>query len=591
IIQLDHDFNERAIGRNPSQFIEGFNSFLLFETIAAKAQCLEQRLGKNTSESERNQAVNTYRSALSLADHIEKVFDTEEARLFALKKIVPVQQRAVSLLVQLYEQTQKETYLEEAFRRCEQSKAAVLFIGQKENESKANTGIPDSLLQRERNLKFTLSQLFVRIDRATEDAEISRLRTDIRDTKLALSRMADQLHDYPEYYRKKFGADTIDLRFLRRQVLDRKTALLSFFQTEETTYTFVLTRNELRFHRIPNDRVFQKQLTSLVTALRSAIPGEDYLAEPQAQYLYRRLIEPLAKYLADKTSLIIIPHNDLTQLSFDVLENEQQQYLLEQFDITYQYSASFLRPESKPLLVPNQMLAVAPFNVTGLGNGMGVLPASELEVSGLKGMKLTNQNATKTRFLQLARQASIIHLATHAIANNDRPDQSYIAFAPQPNAENKLYAHELQYGILDKVKLVFLSACETASGQLIRGEGVMSLSRALSYAGCPNLITSLWKAEDNATAYISRQFYTHLDEGNTVSRSLQLAKLDLLQNSQYAQFHAPPYWSHLVFVGSPPEHKSTGLLWLLAGISGVLVLIGWRFRQNSAQKKITVSIQ
>ncbi len=594
IIQLDHDFNDRAIGRNPSQFVEGFNSFLLFETIAAKAQCLERMLGKNASEAERNQAVNTYRSALSLADHIEKVFDTEEARLFALKKIVPVQQRAVSLLVQLYEQTRQETYLEEAFRRCEQSKAAVLFIGQKENESKANTGIPDSLLQRERNLKFTLSQLFLRVDRATTDAEISKLRTEIRDTKLALSRMADRLHDYPEYYRKKFGADTIDLDFLRRQVLDRKTALLSFFQTEETTYTFVLTRNDLLFHRIPNDRVFQKQLTRLVTALRSAVPGEDYPAEPQAQYLYRRLIKPAAKYLADKTSLIIIPHNDLTQLPFDVLENEQQQYLLEQFDITYQYSASFLRPESKPLLLPNQMLSVAPFNITGLGNGMGVLPASELEVSGLKGIKLTNQNATKARFLQLARQASIIHLATHAIANNDRPDQSYIAFAPQLNAENKLYAHELQYGILDKVKLIFLSACETASGQLIRGEGVMSLSRALSYAGCPNLITSLWKAEDNATAYISRQFYTHLDDGNTIARSLQLAKLDLLGNSQYAQFHAPPYWSHLVFVGSPPEQNSTGLPWLLAGLIGVLAVFGWnfwKFRKREAQKKITVSIQ
>ncbi len=271
IIQLDHEFNEPAIGRNPSQFIEGFNSFLLFEAIAAKAHCLERMLTQRASEADVQKAANTYRSALALAGHIEKVFDNEESRLFALKKILPVQQRAVALLIRLHEQTQRESYLEEAFRQCEQSKAAVLYIGRKENESKANTGIPDSLLQRERNLKFTLSRLFMRIDKATSDVEIARLRSDVRDAKLALSRMADRLHDYPEYYRKKFGADTIDLHFLRHKVLNRKTALLSFFQTDATTYTFVLTRKGLQYHKTPNDTIFRKQLTCLVTALRTAV--------------------------------------------------------------------------------------------------------------------------------------------------------------------------------------------------------------------------------------------------------------------------------------------------------------------------------
>ena len=592
IIQLDHEFNEPAINRNPSQFLEGFNSFLLFETIAAKAHCQEQMLTNKASETDIQKAANTYRSALALAGHIEKVFDTEESRLFALKKILPVQQQAITLLIRLHEQTHQESYLEEAFRQSEQSKAAVLYIGRKENESKANTGIPDSLLQRERNLKFTLSQLFMRIDRTTNDVEIAQIRTGIRDANLALSRIADRLHDYPEYYRKKFGADTIDLHFLRHTVLNRKTALLSFFQTDATTYTFVLTRNGLQYHKTPNDATFRKQLVSLVTALRTAVPGERYPADQQAQFIYKSLIKPLEGLLSDYNSLIIIPHDELTQLSFDALEDGQNRYLLERFDITYQYAASFLRPESKPTLLPEQVLAVAPFTLKGLhGDGiLGILPASGQELKYLKGVNLANGEATKSRFLQLAKQASIIHLATHAIANNEFPAQSYIAFAPQQNNDDKLYAHELQYGILGQVKLIFLSACETASGQLVRGEGVMSLSRALSYAGCPNLITSLWKAEDNATAYISQRFYEHLDEGNSVARSLQLAKLDLLHNSQYAQFHSPQYWSHLVFVGSPSEAESISWLWILAGITGIFLISGaiWK---KLGQKKITVIVQ
>jgi CHAT domain-containing protein len=580
IIQLDNDFNESDISRNPGQFLEGFNSFSLFEALAAKAICSGKMLAQNSSEADMNTTANTYRSALALADHIEKVFDTEEARLFALKKIVPVQQQAVALLIRLYEQTRQETYLEEAFRRSEQSKAAVLYIGRRENENKANTGIPDSLLQRERNLMFTLSQLFMRIEKATTNAQLTKLQNDVRDTKLALSRLSDRLQDFPDYYHKKFGADTINIDFLRRKVLNRHTALLSFYQTDETIYTFALTQNNLHYYKTPSDVRFRQQLSTLINRLRMAVPGETYSADRQAQFVYNRLIKPVEADLAGLSSLILIPHNDLSQLSFEVLEDSEQRYLLERFDITYQYSASFLRPEPKLSLQPKEVLAVAPFSKAGLGGSLGILPASEKEVGELKGAKLTNGEATKTRFLTMAKQASVIHLATHAIANNNLPTQSYIAFAAEPHTENKLYAHELQYGVLNQVKLIFLSACETASGQLIRGEGVMSLSRSLSYAGCPNLVTSLWKAEDKATAYISQQFYSHLNEGNSIARSLQLAKLDLLHNREFAQFHAPPYWSHLLFIGSPAEQQPALWPWLLAGLVLVLAVVGWQLRQR-----------
>ncbi|MEO0333951.1 MAG: CHAT domain-containing protein, partial [Bacteroidota bacterium] len=128
-----------------------------------------------------------------------------------------------------------------------------------------------------------------------------------------------------------------------------------------------------------------------------------------------------------------------------------------------------------------------------------------------------------------------------------------------------------------------LSACETATGKMVNGEGIMSLSRAFAYAGCPNLITSLWKAEDNATAYLSERFYQYLSEGHSIAEALRQAKLDLLDNPQLAQFHAPTYWSHLVFVGTPHTSRSSSpLLWLYGslGFIAFLALFGWmRFRR------------
>lgn len=575
IVQLHYSFNQLAIDRNPQRFSEGSNYFLLFESLAAKAMCLEQLLKQKNSPKNLAVTLDTYRSVLNLTMHIQKTLDTEESRLFMVQKAFPVHQRAVSLLISVYEQTKDERYLEEAFRRSEQSKAAVLYIGRKENESKATTGIPDSLLRQERNLRFSLSQLFVQIDQTTEPKKLAQIQTAIRDRELALSRLTDRLHDFPEYYRKKFGADTIDLNFLRRKVLSPRTALLSYFQTERITFAFLLTRKGLIYRAIPTDTVFRQTMTRFVASLRMVVPGAGYQGGPTAQYLYRRLIKPFSEELDEYTSLVIVPHNDLAQLSFETLEDDQQQYLVEQFDVTYQYSVSFLRPENNLTLRTEGILSVAPFINPIAGNLFGQLPASEQEIKDLGGTKLTDTSATKLNFLQKAQQASVIHLATHAIANDQEPSRSFIAFFPQRNREDKLYAHELQYGFLAQAQLIFLSACETASGQLVRGEGMMSLSRAFSYAGCSNLITSLWKAEDYATAYISSQFYEHLRRGHSVARSLQLAKIDLLQNARYAQFHSPQYWSHLVFIGSPAEVSDSFTIWEWLVVGVLSIITGW----------------
>src|ERR1041385_508618 len=106
------------------------------------------------------------------------------------------------------------------------------------------------------------------------------------------------------------------------------------------------------------------------------------------------------------------------------------------------------------------------------------------------------------------------HLATHAIVSNDEPLNSFIAFYPSndPN-DYRLYAREIYNMDLDSTELVILSACETGTGKLVKGEGLMSLSRAFAYAGCPNIITSLWKAEDKATSFITRRLHVYLDKG------------------------------------------------------------------------------
>jgi CHAT domain-containing protein len=101
----------------------------------------------------------------------------------------------------------------------------------------------------------------------------------------------------------------------------------------------------------------------------------------------------------------------------------------------------------------------------------------------------------------------------------------------------------------------------------VKGEGLMSLSRAFAYAGCPNIITSLWKAEDKATAFITQRLHVYLDKGFAKDKALQQAKLDLLKDADIdPRFKTPNYWAHLIYIGDHEfYHNSSNWWWIAVG--------------------------
>ena len=101
----------------------------------------------------------------------------------------------------------------------------------------------------------------------------------------------------------------------------------------------------------------------------------------------------------------------------------------------------------------------------------------------------------------------------------------------------------------------------------------MSLSRAFSYAGCPAVVTSLWKADDAATAFITQRLHQYLKEGRLTDEALQLAKLDYLQSDQFeSRKKTPAYWAHLVLIGNNGQlyRKNYAPYWLLAAVAGLI---------------------
>jgi len=131
--------------------------------------------------------------------------------------------------------------------------------------------------------------------------------------------------------------------------------------------------------------------------------------------------------------------------------------------------------------------------------------------------------------------------------------------------EYKLYASDLYLHQLN-ADLAILNACETGTGELYKGEGVMSLSRAFTYAGCPSLMMSLWSIYEGSSANILEIFLKNLKKGNSKDVALRQAKLDYLANTSTIYSH-PNYWAGLVLTGNTNamefKHPLNGFWWIL----------------------------
>lgn len=145
----------------------------------------------------------------------------------------------------------------------------------------------------------------------------------------------------------------------------------------------------------------------------------------------------------------------------------------------------------------------------------------------------------------------IIHFATHGILNNMHPELSGLVlslFDRQGQALNGfLQLHDI-YQLRLNADLVMLSACQTALGKDVKGEGLIGLTRGFMYAGSPRVVASLWKVDDEATAELMKRFYQFMlgEEHLPASAALRQAQL-AIKNEQ--RWQAPYYWAAFVLQG------------------------------------------
>ncbi|HEX7313013.1 MAG TPA: CHAT domain-containing protein [Pyrinomonadaceae bacterium] len=147
-------------------------------------------------------------------------------------------------------------------------------------------------------------------------------------------------------------------------------------------------------------------------------------------------------------------------------------------------------------------------------------------------------------------QYRIVHFATHGLLNSENPELSGVIlsrFDESGRPQDGFLASYEIYNLNLPAELVVLSACQTALGKDVRGEGLVGLTRGFMYAGARRVVASLWKVDDSATAELMGQFYREmLGKGLRPADALRAAQLHMWQQPRW---RSPYFWAAFTLQG------------------------------------------
>jgi CHAT domain-containing protein/tetratricopeptide (TPR) repeat protein len=511
-----------------------------------------------------------------------------------------------------------------AFSSAERMKASSVFDRLSDQFAKENSLVPDSLTELERSLNYSITshneKLFnLRRSDNPDQTEIASIDSTLFQLKKQRDELSQHIEkNYNDYFNLKYANSTVSISEIQKN-LNSNEVLIEYVLNETgiipELYAFCISGSYIGFHQIEIDSSFVYSVEKTFRFISNPAylftrndNSKEYCVA--AHHLYQKLVEPFTDIIQNK-KLTIIPDGKLSYLPFDALLTEmpdttgkvmfnQLPYLIKSHTVNYAYSANLLfKFGNQQRKAKNRLLAFAPeykSDTVMFENERLILtplPGIQREVDlisdEIRTKLFKGDDATELNFRKFSKNHDILHLAMHAFINDSLPAFSRFAFAQnhEETPENDGWLNTADIYNLDlTARLTVLSACNTGTGNLRKGEGVMSLARGFLYAGCPTIVMTLWEVEDNAGTKIMSSFYQNLKKGRSTDEALRLAKLKYLEAANPRMGH-PHYWLGYVSIGnSKPLFRSYdfyffGLLIIaLAAISADQLI-----RMKKARKK------
>ena len=554
------------------------------------------------------QAAHAYTLAATLLDHLRAdVPGTEQGKLTrgaAHTLLVPARVRLAATLFGL---SGSAGDLHGAFAAVEQGRGRVFLETLARARSSRVGGVPDNLLEMERDLRDRIRGMETRIGResvrplAQREADLlPRLYDDLQAERDKLARLAGRLRkEYPRYAALQHP-QPCTLEEARACLADNEVAVLFGVGRKESSAVVVQKRpapgdrgQGIAVVRLPGSDVLAPKLRTLAD---EEVLKSDSRCRQLGTELHALLLKPLSKHIRNK-NLVLAPDDVLWELPFELLvegrgKDEEGKYLIEGRQIRYTPSMTALHllgqwekarkapPEplwalGDPVFGKNDTRARGDLHEKTRallerytarrqgGPSWPRLPATGAEVRAIGDLfgaskEVVTGVRAREKVLKTALDDGVLarkrylHLATHGILGSGRglPPSLILSLVGNDGTEQLggandgfLTMAEVTYLKLN-ADLVVLSACQTARGELVPSEGFLGLTRSFLYAGSRGVVCSLWRVDDERTAAFMKAMYGRLKEGKSSAQALALARRQLIAEEQ-----APFYWAPFILIG------------------------------------------
>jgi len=578
-------FNESKIQLNPTMNDVSLNLWQL-RLLQIKAEALVNLANGEKVKNEKinylSISLNTINLAIEMTNSIRVDYQDVETRLVFNEKQKNVFVAALETALKLYDLSGERSYLYLAYQTTQQCKANELKYEIAKNISYSDNEIPDSLRNIENKLQQDIAAYanLVRNEQALAKPDTSKIAF-WKDQQFDLNRVLEKSTEqtekkYPRFIDKIKRGNIIGIETIQAYLKPDDSLIEYLFSEKDEKgcrklYEFVITPKDLICHTELVDSTMSANFSQLKDRLlNQATKGNGLANYNQLNQLlfdaYHILIQPLKKYFAGK-QLIIIPDDDISYLPFDAfltawnlkkksINYAELSFLISDYSISYAYSTNTLWNNQLKSQIRPRVVGIAPDYsnlVLADGKKYSALKSNTREIESIlnnfDGTVLKAGEATINNFKLNMNSGAVLHLAMHAELDTLHSGSSSLIFTPDiKNAGSyRLYNYEIGQMNINS-PMVVLSACNTGSGKLYSGEGLMSLARNFVLAGVPSVIETLWPIEDIAGSKIMGSFYKYLSQGKPKNVALRQAKLDYI-NTTSPSFVDPRFWAAYTLIG------------------------------------------
>lgn len=534
------------------------------------------------------------------AEDLRNTTASSNLRMLLLERYQPTYGSHIETLMRLHASNPDAGFDVKAFEAAERSRARSLLDDLLASPAALRRSGLRELVDEEVALSQTINrtaeerQTLLAV--TTSEQRLENLSRGLRAQLAAADHLEATMRRDNSSFREIPSVPTLTLQQIQREVLDEDTALLEYALGNSESYLWAVTSHTASSFRLPPRRELEELAVALYRALSL---GNQPLASGQAESLLDRLsgalLRPAAALIRGRR-IVVVPDGDLALIPFAALRipsaggsdppdrEVYPQPLTTRHELTVLPSASSLsllrRRSQTRSLAPGLLAAMGdavfndgdprfgetgPARAQNSGSSYSHFPRllyarneldailalageePKLAAFGFAANRQTLVNAVLSRY-------RIIHFATHGVFDPEFPELSGIVLstldenaAPQ---DGFVRAHELRRMDL-QAELVVVSACETARGRKVRGEGLVGLASSLLSAGAQRVLVSLWEVDDQATAMLMNEFYRGLlVEQQTPAAALQRAQAAVARQTRW---RSPYFWAGFILIGDGSE--------------------------------------